>query len=309
MSYPNCKNCMHSHSLRCVDCNWGDKFEDRLSARERMAQLKLDAARTSFSDKKLVGSIMDGYSYVDTDVANTYQMAANEIIKQTLNNIYGKKEEKNMNSVIYDLAKTNGLGTLKSGDVEIPVRIKEINHAGGLYRSTTEIVCERVSVWDDGTSTFKKHPKKRSDLIKNVYFNNPVTVVIWTDGSKTIVKANGNEPYDPEKGLAMAIAKKFMGDNDTKSNYYEVFKKWLPKPKKDSFNPASRLGPVDEDRWHIWVTHLDTKTGEVIGNAVYPHDYASKAGAKRAAIRMYGPDPRFTKWIVSQTNPWTEEEK
>ena len=61
--------------------------------------------------------------------------------------------------------------------------------------------------------------------IKNVKFNPPATIVFWTDNTKTIVKCNG-EDYDPEKGLAMCICKKVLGD---KGNYYEVFKKWLPK--------------------------------------------------------------------------------
>ena len=61
--------------------------------------------------------------------------------------------------------------------------------------------------------------------IKNVIFNPPATIVFWTDNSKTVVKAE-NEAFDPEKGLAMAIAKKALGN---KGNYYETFKKWLPK--------------------------------------------------------------------------------
>ena len=60
--------------------------------------------------------------------------------------------------------------------------------------------------------------------IKKVIFNNPATIVFWTDGSKTVVKAH-NDDYDPEKGLAMAIAKKALGNE---GNYYNVFKKWLP---------------------------------------------------------------------------------
>ena len=59
--------------------------------------------------------------------------------------------------------------------------------------------------------------------INSVIFNDPATIVIWNDGSKTIVKAS-NEPFDPEKGLAMAIAKKALGN---KGNYYEVFKKYI----------------------------------------------------------------------------------
>ena len=61
--------------------------------------------------------------------------------------------------------------------------------------------------------------------IKNVKFNPPATIVFWTDNTKTVVKCNG-EDYDPEKGLAMCICKKMFGN---KGNYYEIFKKWLPK--------------------------------------------------------------------------------
>ena len=60
--------------------------------------------------------------------------------------------------------------------------------------------------------------------IKKVIFSIPATIVFWSDGSKTVVKAH-NDDYDPEKGLAMAIAKKALGNE---GNYYNVFKKWLP---------------------------------------------------------------------------------
>lgn len=62
--------------------------------------------------------------------------------------------------------------------------------------------------------------------IRNVYFNDPLTCVIWKDGTKTFVKnADGDHNYDPEKALAMAISKKALGN---KYNYYKEFKKWLP---------------------------------------------------------------------------------
>lgn len=66
--------------------------------------------------------------------------------------------------------------------------------------------------------------------IKKVIFNDPVTVVLWEDGTKTIVRSGDGDIYDPEKGLAMAIAKKALGN---KGNYYEVFKKWLPEEKEE----------------------------------------------------------------------------
>lgn len=60
--------------------------------------------------------------------------------------------------------------------------------------------------------------------ITKVIFNNPATIVFWSDGTKTVVECD-NECFDEEKGLAMAISKKVLGN---KGNYYNEFKKWLP---------------------------------------------------------------------------------
>ena len=73
--------------------------------------------------------------------------------------------------------------------------------------------------------------------IKNVIFNDPATIIFWSDGTKTIVKAK-NESFDPEKGLAMAISKKFLGN---KGNYYDEFKKWLPKEEAKWKDPAEKV--------------------------------------------------------------------
>ena len=61
--------------------------------------------------------------------------------------------------------------------------------------------------------------------IKDVIFNDPATIVFWMDCTKTVVKSQDGEKFDPEKGLAMAISKKALGNN--KSNYYNEFKRWL----------------------------------------------------------------------------------
>lgn len=47
--------------------------------------------------------------------------------------------------------------------------------------------------------------------IKKVIFNNPATIILWDDGTKTIVKCNERDIYDPEKGFAMAISEKVLG--------------------------------------------------------------------------------------------------
>ena len=47
--------------------------------------------------------------------------------------------------------------------------------------------------------------------IEKVIFNNPATIVLWNDGTKTVVKAQEGDGWDMEKGLAMCIAKKMLG--------------------------------------------------------------------------------------------------
>lgn len=58
---------------------------------------------------------------------------------------------------------------------------------------------------------------KKIPTIERVIFNPPATVVIWSDGTKTIVKASKGkkksetDEFSEEIGLAMAIAKKYFG--------------------------------------------------------------------------------------------------
>lgn len=79
---------------------------------------------------------------------------------------------------------------------------------------------------------YSDHLKKTEMLskIEKVIFNDPATIVFWSDGTKTVVKCDV-ENYDPEKGLAMAIVKKQFGNNQ--GYYYDIFKKWLPKKEED----------------------------------------------------------------------------
>lgn len=62
--------------------------------------------------------------------------------------------------------------------------------------------------------------------IKKVIFNPPATIIFWRDKTKTVVKCEENDVFDPEKGIALCIAKKALGN---KGNYYNDIKKWLPK--------------------------------------------------------------------------------
>lgn len=74
------------------------------------------------------------------------------------------------------------------------------------------------------TTSYERYYADRNALrtyitVSKVIFNEPATIVLWSDGSKTVVKVTNNEKYDPEKGLAMAIAKKALGND-----YKKIFK-------------------------------------------------------------------------------------
>ena len=57
------------------------------------------------------------------------------------------------------------------------------------------------------TAHAKEATAMNAAVIKNVIFAPPATIVYWSDGSKTVVKCSEKDVFDPEKGLAMAIAR------------------------------------------------------------------------------------------------------
>ena len=73
--------------------------------------------------------------------------------------------------------------------------------------------------------------------IKDVIFNPPATIVFWMDGTKTVVKDQGEVFYDPEKGMAMAVAKKAFGNQ---GNYYNQFAKYLDVYEKKQENEFAK---------------------------------------------------------------------
>lgn len=99
-------------------------------------------------------------------------------------------------------------------DFSVPTNVVDVVHREILNYITNDIY------------TTKEVIKTMRNSIKKIIFNDPATIIIWGNDDKTIVKCGEGETYDPEKGMAMAIAKHFLGD---KGNYYETFKKWLPK--------------------------------------------------------------------------------
>lgn len=59
---------------------------------------------------------------------------------------------------------------------------------------------------------------------KKIIFNGPATIVLWNDGTKTVVKCQDGDTFDKEKGIALCFMKKSLGN---KSNFNNIIKKYL----------------------------------------------------------------------------------
>lgn len=65
--------------------------------------------------------------------------------------------------------------------------------------------------------------QRRSLRPEKVVFNGPTTIVLWKDGTKTVVKNHG-EIYDKEKALMAASLKKLLGNY---TGFEKPFRKWM----------------------------------------------------------------------------------
>lgn len=76
--------------------------------------------------------------------------------------------------------------------------------------------------------------KVKEGRIKDVKFSGPATIVFWTDGTKTVVKCRKGDKFDPEKGIAMACAKKLLGNED---GYHKGIAKYAKTVEKEDESP------------------------------------------------------------------------
>lgn len=116
----------------------------------------------------------------------------------------------------------DGFALLRCNNKNYGFHITEVEHSyGGFGRS-------EIKVSGTVLDTFKESNKlvgvRKTYAIERVIFNDPATIVIWSDKTKTVVKCQPGDAYDREKGLALCIAKKFLGN---KGSFNNVFKKYL----------------------------------------------------------------------------------
>ena len=134
------------------------------------------------------------------------------------------------------------------------------------YGSYEKVPCKRSR---QSTERAKKNDIVKFGMcsvsIRKVIFNDPATVVLWSDGTKTVVKCGPEDKFDTEKGLAMAIVKKMAGNDNS---FHKVFKQY---PKKKNKEPGS-IGFISDMMAGL------NQAAAITANAV--HELAHMAAAK-----------------------------
>lgn len=88
---------------------------------------------------------------------------------------------------------------------------KNVTTVDDVYKNMTDCQ-QKVCLFMIGEALKQAKGSFTPDSIKKVIYNDPATIIFWSDGTKTIVKCMENEDYDPEKGFMAAVTKKVFGD-------------------------------------------------------------------------------------------------
>lgn len=122
--------------------------------------------------------------------------------------------------------------------------------------------------------------------IKDVIFAPPATIVYWSDGSKIVVKCSEKDVFDPEKGLAMAIAKRCGGN---KGSYYKEIQNWVEKSgKKYPGKPYTENSSVENDALKKYIAQAKKSYETALEAAAKgnPANFLSEMGRVSAALSM-----------------------
>lgn len=184
-----------------------------------------------------------------------------------------------------------GHGFFLIGGERIPAIVTEISHAFGAAPEFRGHFLEQG--YAVGGLIASRNPS-----IKNVIFNAPATVVIWEDGTKTVVKCQPGDTYSKETGLALCIAKKYLGN---KGNFNEVFKKWIPEETEPVEEKVLMSFQEDAETGEI---NLLTSNGISIGDEVRVVDEGQLYSTYRDWVERHVKDPAdAAKWEYGRALP------
>ena len=91
--------------------------------------------------------------------------------------------------------------------------------------------------------------------VKRVIFNPPATIIMWSDNTKSVVKCQDGEPFDPEKGFVLAYLKKLLGNDNT---FNKEIHKWVKyeEPVEEKNEPLTTEELMKMDGQRVWCNNI-----------------------------------------------------
>lgn len=80
--------------------------------------------------------------------------------------------------------------------------------------------------------------------VKNVIFSGNKTIVLWSDGTKTIVTCGADDIFDPYAGFCAAVTKKVFGTTSIVKRILKTTAKEQPSKSKKSSVPLDEAEPI-----------------------------------------------------------------
>lgn len=102
-----------------------------------------------------------------------------------------------------------------------PLRDRLTNHI--IHYAVQDVISARKLCEKLSSAVAIKTPEGRP-IIKRVKFSPPATVIFWADDTKTVVKCQEGDTYNPETGFALAYLKKLLGNDNT---FNKEIAKWV----------------------------------------------------------------------------------
>ena len=120
-----------------------------------------------------------------------------------------------MKSLTRVLHAPNAIAIVKEGDEEVVLRVRECSMEVQPF-SAPHVKLDCVYHERENRDAEKKVSVAMRK--KKVIYAPPATVVLWEDGTKTVVKCDERDTYDAKYGLALCYMKKALGNTSRALN-------------------------------------------------------------------------------------------
>ena len=191
--------------------------------------------------------VLDGFTgnrYVITIKCNPYIINIEKCEDNPYDNKTNEKEKKSMEK----MTRAEVMGQLQLGITafEMDEKVKRdpvLIKLKDAMKNAIEYIGEVPKTETKTRTVTVKEKIYALPEIKQVVFNYPATIVIWSDGTKTVVECQKGDNYSMESGLAMCIAKRMMGN---KSNFNKQIRKYTEDVKNVQTKKKPKEGTFEE---------------------------------------------------------------